>query len=145
MGCYGLVLSVPVPPYVIRRWTRTCMLFEVIVFSVVFLFLQFCFYIPKHPVGARGHTTRRILRRLETEKYGTYTPCESKLPPPGACVTLVLNQCRLHTTRKKKIKKGIETPLQARRRSTPAYNAGGFRVGFSPTRHPPSTASSLEK
>ena len=110
-------------------------------------------------VGARGHTTGRILRRLETEqKYGTYKPCESKLPPRGACVTLlVLNQSRLHTTgrKNKEVSKkqpnqvlrqrGGEQPLQARRLSTPAYNAGGFRVRFSPTRHSPLHTASLEK
>ena len=65
--------------------------------AAVFLFC-FCLFLtlalyPKTSVGARGHTTGRILRRLETEqKYGTYTPCGSKLPPLEACVTLVLNQ-----------------------------------------------------
>ena len=67
----------------------------------VCLFLTLALY-SKTSVGARGHTAGRILRRLETEqKYGTYTPCGSKLPPLEACVTLVLNQNRLHTTRKK--------------------------------------------
>ena len=33
--------------------------------------------------------------------------------------------------------RGGEQSLQAWRLSTPAYNAGGFRVGLSLTRHPP--------
>ena len=41
--------------------------------------------------------------------------------------------------------RGGEQPLQACRLSTPAYNAGGFRVGFSPTRHPPLHTTSLKK
>ena len=49
-----------------------------------------------------GHTTGRILHRLEIEQKIWYVHIrESKLPPPGACVTQVLNQSRLHTTRKK--------------------------------------------
>ena len=40
-------------------------------------------------------------------------PAGLNCPPREACVTLLLNQSRLHTTRKKKKKKGIEVCAEA--------------------------------
>ena len=87
-------------------------------------------------MGARCHTTGRILRRLETEqKYGTYTPCESKLPPRGACVTLLLNRSRLFPL-------GGEITKRYRKTSKTRYcaNTAGnnrYKPGVFP--HPPAT------
>ena len=87
-------------------------------------------------VGVRGHTTGRILHRLETEqKYGTYTPCGSKLPPLGACVTyLVLNQSRLHT-----ISEDIERYRKISRTRYCANAAGNNRYKPDGFQHPPTT------
>ena len=99
------------------------------------LFLTLALY-SKTSVGARGHTTGRILRRLETEqKYGTYTSCGSKLPPPGACVMLVLNQSRLHMYHGRKIKryrKTSGTRYCASAAGNNRYKPDGFP-------HPPTT------
>ena len=67
-------------------------------------------------------------------------PCESKLPPRGACVTLVLNQSRLHTTRKKIKNKGIEKPAEPgtapTRRGTTATSLTAFHTRLQHRRVP---------
>ena len=122
-----------------RPWSRVS---EYVIYQirVKMFFVLFCLFLTlalysKTSVGARGHTTGRILRRLETErKYGTYTPW-SKLPPLEACVTLVLNQSRLHTTRKK-IKRRYRKTSRTRYCASAAGNNRYKPDGFP---HPPTT------
>ena len=155
MCCLDLSGARPHTPSLHTSMYRYFVLFVVL---FVGLFLTLALF-SKTSVGVRGHTAGRILCQLETkQKYGTYTPCESKLPPSGwSCVSLVLNQDRLHTTRNQ-IKKGIEkaTEPAPTRRGTTATSLKGFphpptmpegpvSASRRPGTHPSTPHPSLEK
>ena len=105
-------------------------LFAVEVLLLLLLFLTLA--LAHKRWGARGLKTRHTRPHEETEKNIGYKTTRKRK----------LNEKRktsYRTKREESVEETDQNKIKGERRAlpTPAYNAGGFRAGFPPTRHPP--------